>query len=874
MPRIFDNINLQLLPALRQTLELSHRADFSVGYFNLRGWRGLGDQVDAWAGGDGQQCRVLIGMQRTPDEEIHTLYSLASSDNGIDQQEVIRLKRKLADEFRSQLTIGAPTNEDEAGLRRLRQQLMTNKVVVKLFLRHTLHAKLYLAYRDDPNNPMIGFVGSSNLTMAGLSKQGELNVDVLDHDACEKLRQWFEDRWSDKWCLDITEELADLIEESWAREDVIPPYHIYLKMAYHLSREAQTAISEFSIPRDFGQKLFEFQVKAVQIGAHHVNRREGVLIGDVVGLGKTLMATALARIMQDDHGFETLIICPKNLTKMWQEDYVDRYRLVAKVMPITRVQRELPDLRRYRLIVIDESHNLRNREGKRYRAIVDYIDKNDSKCILLSATPYNKTYLDLGAQLADIDFNVRTGNTLIGFAAYEDVERAIKSKFDFDSALERVSVKAADLQLAFDAFRERQVEGDGSVPPKDKAELRKRLVELDEELNQYLAQEYGFQPGTADYDQWKGSCMPFHWFVEFYGIMHDGGFDVIIGNPPYVELNAVDGYDPRGYSTEASGNLYALFLERSSQLGHRQGLQGFIVPVSSVSTDRYETLQHLLVARTDRFCSFDDRPSRLFDGLEHIRLTIHLMGGGSVGAPTLFSTRYNKWSSDERPNLFAKLSYTNTAPVVVEGTLPKLSSPLEFSLIEKLLAQQRRLGEFHNRLGGNSIFYSRKVGYFLQVLDFEPLVLDGRQQRRPPSEFKELRFREGEHAKIALCCLNSNLFVWFITVFSDCRHVNKREVDAFPVNLETLASSSSNRLSRLARSLMDDLRTNSETRTMRFRHDSLTVQCIFPGLSKHVIDDIDTVLARHYGFTEEELDFIINYDIKYRMGGVDEDGDG
>jgi len=286
MPRIFDNISLQLLPALRQTLELSHRADFCVGYFNLRGWRGLADQVDCWAGGDGQQCRVLIGMPRTPDEELHALYSLAVSDDGVDQQEVLRLKRKLADEFRRQLTIGAPANEDEAGLRRLRQQLKDAKVVVKLFLRHSLHAKLYLAYRTDPNNPIIGFVGSSNLTMAGLSKQGELNVDVLDHDACEKLRQWFEDRWSDRWCLDITQELADLIEESWAREEIIPPYHIYLKMAYHLSREAQTAISEFSIPRDFGQRLFEFQVKAVQIGAHHVNRREGVLIGDVVGLGK------------------------------------------------------------------------------------------------------------------------------------------------------------------------------------------------------------------------------------------------------------------------------------------------------------------------------------------------------------------------------------------------------------------------------------------------------------------------------------------------------------------------------------------------------------------------------------------------------------
>src|SRR5260370_11638540 len=110
------------------------------------------------------------------------------------------------------------------------------------------------------------------------------------------------------------------------------------------------------------------------------------------------MATALSRIMQDDFGLETLVICPKNLTRMWQQ-YMDEYGLVSKVISATNVQNELPDLRRFRLVVIDESHNLRNREGKRYKAIKDYIEKNESKCILLSATPYNKSSLALSAQL-------------------------------------------------------------------------------------------------------------------------------------------------------------------------------------------------------------------------------------------------------------------------------------------------------------------------------------------------------------------------------------------------------------------------------------------------------------------------------------------
>ena len=398
MPRIFDNIDQKLLPALQETLKISNRADFCVGYFNLRGWKALNSYIEKWSGGEGHCCRLLVGMQRLPEEELRTALSLARREAGIDNQTVLRLKKKLAEEFRNQLAIGAPTNEDEADLRRLAAQIRAKKVVVKLFLQYPLHAKLYLLFRPDPVNPIISYLGSSNLTLAGLSRQGELNIDVLDQDACQKLANWFEERWNDRWCIDISEELLKIIGESWAREELIPPYHIYVKIAYHLSQEARAGLTEFQIPRDFGDKLFEFQKAAVKIAAHHLNKRNGVLIGDVVGLGKTLMATAVARIFEDDHNLETLIICPPNLIPMW-EDYRQQYRLRAKVLSIGMVTRELPNLRRYRLIIIDESHNLRNREGKRYRAIDEYIKENESKCILLTATPYNKTYLDLSNQL-------------------------------------------------------------------------------------------------------------------------------------------------------------------------------------------------------------------------------------------------------------------------------------------------------------------------------------------------------------------------------------------------------------------------------------------------------------------------------------------
>ena len=399
MPRIFDNIELEFLPALRETLKISERTDFCVGYFNLRGWKSIDELIEKWAGGTGQQCRLLVGMQRLPQEDLREAYSLLPHEDQMSNQGVIRLKSRLAEEFRAQLTIGAPSDDDEAGLRRLSAQLKAGKVVVKLHLRHTLHAKLYLCFRPDPNNPITGFLGSSNLTLSGLSKQGELNVDVLDHDATHKLACWFNDRWGDRWCVDITKELIQVIDESWARSDCPPPYHIYVKMAYHLAEEARAGLSEFSIPADMRGVLLEFQSAAVRIAARHLEKRGGVILGDVVGLGKTLMATALARVFQDPpRSLETLILCPKNLVGMWK-DYAHRYRLIAEVVAVTQAQNVLPDLRRYRVVILDESHNLRNREGRRWAVIRDYIARNTSKCILLSATPYNKAYLDLANQL-------------------------------------------------------------------------------------------------------------------------------------------------------------------------------------------------------------------------------------------------------------------------------------------------------------------------------------------------------------------------------------------------------------------------------------------------------------------------------------------
>jgi HKD family nuclease len=318
---IYDNISGDnLATALKKTMEKAKRADFCIGYFNLRGWDLLLESVDALPGGQLDErfeddktykARVLIGMQRHPREELEDQYALKKSE--ISNEKAAGLKKAMAAEFRAQLTIGQPNNKDEATLKKLCRQLKIGQVIVKLHLAFPLHAKLYLAHREDYNSPIIGYLGSSNLTFSGLSKQGELNVDVTDKDSGLRLEQWFQDRWDDRYSVDITGELAKIIDESWARETPLKPYYVYMKIAYHFSQEARSGIAEFSVPKPLRKVLLPFQQNTVQVAARYLHKRGDMMIGDVVGLGKTITATALAKIFSFRLHFQFLHILFTNI---------------------------------------------------------------------------------------------------------------------------------------------------------------------------------------------------------------------------------------------------------------------------------------------------------------------------------------------------------------------------------------------------------------------------------------------------------------------------------------------------------------------------------------------------------------------------------
>jgi hypothetical protein len=495
--------------------------------------------------------------------------------------------------------------------------------------------------------------------------------------------------------------------------------------------------------------------------------------------------------------------------------------------------------------------------------------------------------------LPDIDFNIRAGNTLVGFASYEETrqviegkpvgkggtqgEMVIQSQMIFDDRLERIEQKAQEIDRAFDHFRALQttlVLESGEMAT-SKQQLREMLGALRAELDVYVASEYGIDsnniPQKAVYDtrlaQWQMSHQPFHWWVEFYGIMKRGGFDVIIGNPPYVEYEKVaSSYGVFNYKTLSCGNLYALVMERCSFLLRKDGRFGMIVPASASCTDGYLPLQKILLEHSAlHISSYSDQRGKLFD-ISHPRLCV-ILYQKSTNSQKGFSTTYIKLGKELRDRLFERLIYIDVTNLIKPGTIPRYGSEVEQTIHAKLFNQTHSVGSYLSKFGSNKVYYTRKLSWFVQVTTFIPGIIDQQGKARDPSELKVLYFSSPEHADFAFVVLNSNLFYWFMTVGSDCRNLNMREVLGLPLDMDQIADPLRAKLGRLSSRLAESLQNHSEHRKMSFKGiGSLIIQCIFPVRSKSIIDDIDHVLARHYGFTTEELDFIINYDIKYRMG--------
>jgi hypothetical protein len=455
--------------------------------------------------------------------------------------------------------------------------------------------------------------------------------------------------------------------------------------------------------------------------------------------------------------------------------------------------------------------------------------------------------------LPDIDFNIRAGNTLVGFAT----EAEINADMFAHVTLPQIKTMAGTLRT----FRQQQLQT--GIAPATMKTLKKNVREKQGEIAATLDKALMDQYGQTNLDAFRASHKPFHWYAEYNGVMANGGFDVIVGNPPYVEYSKIrKEYTIRGYLTEDSGNLYAYTMERAIYLQRTQGRFGVIIPVGAFSVDETASLRSALTSTCSMSwtSSYAIRPSKLFDGVDQ-RLAIYITKKQKpVSDISVFMSDYYHWHSEAREQLFSLVCYQDVSDLAINNVYPKAGDQYSRSIIEKVVSQQRVPAAIYlQRIEGAKLYYHRSPRYWIRTIDFEPYFKSA-TRTRSIHHVREINAVSIEMADFLGAIFNSSLFFfWFISV-GNGRNLTGDDIKNFPVGSPSAIILE--QISGLFKELMADYKLNSFT---RIRKDQ-EYQEFNISASKPIIDEIDRVLAHHYGFTDEELDFIINYDIKYRMG--------
>ena len=274
-----------------------------------------------------------------------------------------------------------------------------------------------------------------------------------------------------------------------------------------------------------------------------------------------------------------------------------------------------------------------------------------------------------------------------------------------------------------------------------------------------------------------------------------------------------------------------------------------IIPHSSICTDRMEPLLNYFSRSGGWFSTYDTRPAHLFEGVDQ-RLLIYILGGDNI-----YTTKYNRWSTETRHLLLQGLSYNRSYKSNRIATMPKIGNSIIFSIVDKII-QKKSTTPSNN---GIELFYHNAPRYFIRFSNNPPYFYNDKEGESISSHIKTINVPK-ERETLYSAIYNSTLFyIWFILV-SNCRDLTSRDIKAYP-NTNGFFDSI------LVQRLYDDYNAKSKRKITYYKATGQVIYDEFyPKLSKPIIDEIDKVLAKHYGFTDEELDFIINYDIKYRMG--------
>lgn len=467
--------------------------------------------------------------------------------------------------------------------------------------------------------------------------------------------------------------------------------------------------------------------------------------------------------------------------------------------------------------------------------------------------------------LPDIDFNIRCGNTLVGYANKAELERDLgfarttaetEANNEFG---EKIVIDMKFVAKAYALFKNVQLtQEDNMLAFKQaKHDLRERLNSLNDSLNRrlHIASNY-----DMPYEKWLPAHNPFNWLAEFYTIIQGNrGFDVIIGNPPYVTFTDTSlSYKIKDYSTYCTKNLFALCAERFTKIVHNGSSIGYIIPLSGMSINGFESLQKIIYkgcASWSSFYSGDRNPAELFNGVK-IRAGIYVSRFGQ-SRPKKYVCKYIKYKSEERPYLFAKVGFVLYQN---EISAPKIPSNVGVTIINKISSNSSKLS---NKIGVSSnssnIYYHAAPIHWCKCLS--DLSILEKANLNISDSYKPLSIRS-DYRDFTFLLLNSTLFFFFWIIYSDCYNLTRKYFDIGIPNINKTHT-----LMKLADLLNRELFDKMQIAEYAYKNrGKVRFAQFFPKQSKSIIDKIDTELAKHYGFSEEELDFIINYDIKYRMG--------
>lgn len=469
--------------------------------------------------------------------------------------------------------------------------------------------------------------------------------------------------------------------------------------------------------------------------------------------------------------------------------------------------------------------------------------------------------------LPDIDFNIRCGNTLVGYAnadsVYADHQGDLFAAQEYRDTIEAEMNKVS---MVFKIFKHLQLTQEADKHEDfiaAKKDLSNRLIKLNDTLNHHL---YNATASNIPYDEWLKSHQPFNWIAELYDIIHgNGGFDVIIGNPPYVGYTrknketgkaVIETYRiANSYKTLPSSNLYAFTIERTKSILNANGKEGMIIPISAFANDSMTSLQNFVRSEfgIKWISTFHQRPAQLFEGVLQ-RLCILITSQNESGK--FFTTGIYRWYSYTRKTLFQNISYL-LSDQSLQSHIVKIGSVQEYSIFSKY-SKHRTTSEYISSSSNQNKVYYRTAGggYWVTFLnsDFDCDAVSN----------KSTSIQQDYKAAIFSAVYNSNLFWWFYSINFDLFNFKDYMIFGFKLNYPIEFEAEMVGLSEV---LESNLRANAIFYEINSKTRGINRTVTYnKSVSKQYMDAIDVVLAKHYGFTDEELDFIINYDIKYRMG--------